>query len=110
MAREVEANGGAIALDDLIALNDEIAALSRAGLPLERGLLGFGIEVPGRLGAVATALGERMERGESLAEAVRDERLNLPATYRAVVEAGLRSGRLAAALEDLAAYARGSRS
>ena len=30
----------------------------------------------------------------------------LPATYRAVVEAGLRSGRLSAALEDLAAYAR----
>lgn len=101
------AAGGSIALDDLIALNDEIAALSRAGLPLERGLLGFGLDVPGRLGDVATALGERMARGEGLGEAIRSEGASLPATYRSVVEAGLRSGRLSAALEDLAAYARG---
>lgn len=107
MPGEAGAVGVAIGLDDLIALNDEIAALSRAGLPLERGLLGFGLEVPGRLGTVATALGDRLARGEGLGEAIRAEEVSLPATYRAVVEAGLRSGRLTAALEDLAAYARG---
>ncbi len=99
--------GGPIGLDELIALNDEIAALSRAGLPLERGLLGFGSEVPGRLGSAAAGLAERLERGEGLAEARRDDRAGWPPTSRAAVEAGLRSGRLAAALEDLAAYARG---
>lgn len=48
-----------------------------------------------------------MERGEGLAEAIRAEGAHFPTTYRAAVEAGLRSGRLSAALEDLAAFARG---
>lgn len=99
-------NGGAIALEDLIALNDEIAALVRAGLPLERGLLGVGSDVPGRLGRIATGLGERLRRGDSLPEALAAEGPKLPATYRAVVVAGLRAGRLPAALEGLATFAR----
>lgn len=99
--------GRSVGLEDLIALNDEIAALSRAGLPLERGLLGFGGEAPGRLGRVASAIGARMEAGASLPEAIGAEGEALPATYRAVVEAGLRSGRLAGALEGLATYGRG---
>ncbi len=96
----------AIGLDDLIALNDEIRALARAGLPLETGLLGFGVEAPGRLGSLARSLGARLERGETLPQALKAEGPEMPATYRAVVEAGLRSGRLAEALEDLAEYAR----
>lgn len=96
-----------IAIGDLIALNDEIAALARAGMPLERGLIGVGGDLPGRLRSIATALGARMERGASLAEALDAEGRAVPATYRAVVEAGLRSGRLAEALEGLAGFARG---
>ncbi len=45
-----------LSLNDLIALNDEVVALSRAGVPLGRGLLGFGADIRGKLGAVATAL------------------------------------------------------
>jgi general secretion pathway protein F len=99
--------GRSVGLDDLIALNDEIAALSRAGLPLERGLLGFGDEAAGRLGRLSRSIGGRMAEGETLEGALRAEGDALPATYRAVVEAGLRSGRLAAALEGLAESARG---
>ena len=47
-------------LDHLIALNDEIAALVRAGVPLERGLAELGGDMPGRLGEIATALAERL--------------------------------------------------
>jgi general secretion pathway protein F len=95
-----------LGLDDLIAVNDEIAALVRAGVPLERGLLGLGRDVRGRLGALARRIGEEMRRGASLSEALERAGPDLPATYRAVVEAGLRAGRLPAALEDVAAYAR----
>lgn len=95
-----------IAIEHLIALNDEIAALARAGLPLERGLIGVGGDLPGRLGGIATSLGARMERGASLSEALAAEGSAVPATYRAVVEAGVRSGRLAEALEGLASFAR----
>lgn len=97
---------GAVALDDLIALNEEIAALSRSGLPLERGLIGVGGDLPGRLGAIARELGQRMEGGESLVQALEANRSTIPPTYRAVVQAGVRSGRLAEALEGLAGFAR----
>ncbi|HEX8200909.1 MAG TPA: type II secretion system F family protein, partial [Isosphaeraceae bacterium] len=100
------AGGGVIGLEDLIALNDEIAALVRAGVPLERGLRDVGGALRGRLGAIAQTLGERMSRGESLAQALDAERGWIPRVYRAVVEAGLRGGRLAAALEGLAGFAR----
>ena len=44
---------GAITLDQLIALNDEMAALARAGVPLDRGLLAVGRELRGRTGKFA---------------------------------------------------------
>ena len=97
---------GAITLDQLIALNDEIVALTRSGMPLERGLVQTGAELRGRLGGITAALGKRMEAGESLPEALKSAG-DVPPVYRAVVEAGLRSGHLPTALEGLATYAKG---
>jgi len=104
---EGEARRGRITIDELIALNEEIAALVRAGVPLETGLVGFGSDVKGRLGRLAEALGGRLERGQSLPEALEAEGDRVPPLYRTVVEAGLRSGRLATALESLTGFARG---
>ena len=47
---------GSITIDQLLALNEEIAALVRAGVPLERGLVVAGRDLRGRLGRIATAL------------------------------------------------------
>jgi general secretion pathway protein F len=95
-----------LSLDQLIALNDEIAALVRAGIPLERGLLNLGSDFRGRLGGFATVLARRMEQGESLPDALDAEGSRLPRLYRAVIVSGLRSGRLPSALESLANFAR----
>jgi type II secretory pathway component PulF len=97
---------GPVTVEELIALNDEIAALARAGMPLERGLLDVGSDLPGRLRGIATALGARMSRGESLLEALEASGGSIPPVYLAVVEAGLRAGRLPMALEGLSTYAR----
>lgn len=97
---------GTLTLDDLIALNDEIAALVRAGVPLDRGLFDLGRDLPGQLSRVSTALAERISRGEDLAAAVDASRDQFPPLYQAIVAAGSRSGRLAAALEGLAVTAR----
>ena len=87
---------GRLSLDELIALNEEIAALVRAGVPLERGLVGTGRDLRGRLGRVAEAVGRRMEaEGCSLAEAVAAEGRSLPELYGAVVAAGIAPGRVA---------------
>jgi general secretion pathway protein F len=98
---------GSITIDQLLALNTEIAALVRAGVPLERGLVVAGRDVRGRLGRIATALSRRLSRGESLPEALEGEAQAIPPLYRSVVEAGARSGRLSIALEGMARYVRG---
>jgi general secretion pathway protein F len=94
-----------VTLDQLIALNDEIAALARAGVPLDEGLLHLGRDLPGRLGKLSRRLGERLEAGEPLTRVLEDEK-GLPPAYRAIVAAGIRSGRLAVALEGLSTLVR----
>ena len=96
----------AVSLDDLIALSDEIAALVRSGVPLDRGLLELGRDMPGRLGRLAAAVADRTAQGEPLDEALDQSAGGLPEICRAVVTAGLRAGRLPAALESLAASLR----
>ncbi|HEX4143218.1 MAG TPA: type II secretion system F family protein [Pirellulales bacterium] len=97
---------GAVSLDDLIALNDEIVALIRGGVPLERGLVGLSGDFPGRLRRISAALARRMSQGESLAAAMAAEPETFPPVYRALVAAGLRCGRLGPVLEGLANSAR----
>lgn len=95
-----------VTLEQLVALNDEIAGLVRAGVPLELGLSGLAAGAGGPLGRVSAELARRMQTGESLAEALRAEESRLPAVYRTVVEAGIRAGRLPAALEAMSNFAR----
>jgi general secretion pathway protein F len=96
----------AITIEQLTALNDEIASLVRGGMPLELGLRELGADAGGALAEISGALSERMRGGASLAEALRAEERRLPGAYRTVVEAGLRAGKLPAALEALSNYAR----
>jgi len=60
-------------LDDLIVLNQEIAVLVKAGIPLELGLRGLSGSVPSRLGHLAERLADRLSNGLSLVEALEHE-------------------------------------
>jgi general secretion pathway protein F len=91
-----------VTLEQLVALNEEMAALVRAGIPLEQGLVDLSRELPGRLGQLAGYLGTRMGAGESLVEIMARDPHVFPPVWRAVIEAGVRSGHLAVALEGLA--------
>ncbi len=86
-------------LDDLAAINDELAALVRAGVPLEPALKQLAAEMPGRLGRCARELAARLGRGEALEEILADPKLGFPPMYAAVLRAGQRCGRLAPAME-----------
>ncbi len=99
-------SSSSITLDQLVALNDEIVALARAGVPLERGLSGLGKDLPGGLGRVADELSKRLEAGESLDRVFADAGQTFPPVYQAVVQAGLRGGRLPSALEELSTSVR----
>jgi type II secretory pathway component PulF len=97
---------GALSLERLLALNEEVAALVRAGIPLDQGLTALGEDARGEFGAVATRLAERLRGGEALADILRQDDTTFPPVWRAVVLAGIRSGHLAAALEGWATTAR----
>jgi general secretion pathway protein F len=100
------AAGKPVTLDELVALNDEIIALARAGVPLEMGLREFGGDRSSALAALGSRLAGRMSRGVSLGEALRSEGAGLPPTYSAIVEAGLLANRLPEALEAVSEFAR----
>ena len=89
------------ALNDFILLNEEIAALVRARIPLESHLRKVGGELPAKAGELATRIGGRMSSGESLLTAVDAECASMPAIYRATMAAGVESGRLGGAIESL---------
>ena len=67
-----------VTLEEMIALNDEIVSLVRAGVPLELGLREMGEEQAGALGKITTALAVRMSRGQALAEALAAEGNSFP--------------------------------
>jgi type II secretory pathway component PulF len=92
----------AVTLDDLAALNREISALVASGLPLEEGLRQVARDYRGGVRSLAARLADETAAGKSLDEAIAAQGDALPPVYRAVVLAGLKSGRLAAALECFA--------
>jgi type II secretory pathway component PulF len=93
--------------DDLIALNEEIAAMARAGLPLDQGLSALAREMGrGRLQQVTAAIAEDMRRGQTLAEALDRQADRVPPYYGSLVTAGVRTGRIGDVLTTLTGYAR----
>ena len=91
----------ATTVDELLALNDEILAMVRAGIPLEQGLKAVSQDMTGQLRRLVEIISGGLERGENLATVLEDPGLSLPPVYCAVVAAGVRCGRLPAALESL---------
>ncbi len=89
------------ALADFILLNEELAALVRARVPLESHLTQVAAELPGKAGELAQRIGGRLLAGESMADAVEVECATMPAAYRATVVAGSERGQLAGAIESV---------
>lgn len=92
--------------DDFAALYVEIAALVRARVPLEQGLMRLSRELPRGAAGMSALIGEHLAAGRSLEQAIEDPRLRTPPVFRAALLAGLRSGRLAESLEATADAAR----
>jgi type II secretory pathway component PulF len=93
--------------DDLIALNDEIAGMARAGLPLDQGLAALAQEMgKGRLQRVTATLAADLRAGHTLPEALDRQAGRVPPFYASLVAAGMRTGRIGDVLATLTVYAR----
>src|SRR5688500_16429760 len=97
-----------VSLEQLIAVNDEVAALVRSGVPLELGLRQAAGDLPGRLRRISSDLAAALNRGDSLPEALDRCGHQFPPVYRAIVEAGLRGRNLPRALEAVTGFAKSS--
>ncbi len=98
--------GSSLSIADLIALNEEVIALVRCGVPLEQGLPALGARLSRDLQRLTQELGHDLEQGVSLDEALQRNANRIPPIYLEVVRAGLRSGRIASALENLSRMTR----
>jgi general secretion pathway protein F len=98
---------GQLSAEELIALNEEIAGMARAGLPLDQGLAALAREMGrGRLKDVTRQLAADLSAGYPLPEALKRQDGRLPPYYAALLSAGVRSGRIGDVLGTLTLYAR----
>jgi type II secretory pathway component PulF len=98
---------GPLSVEELISLNQEIAGMARAGLPLDQGLTALAQDMKrGRLRDVTQQLGDDLKAGKTLPQALMQQKGRLPSYYAALLEAGIRSGRLAEVLGSLTMYSR----
>jgi general secretion pathway protein F len=95
-----------LTLEQLTAVCDEIAALSRAGLPLDRGLKDASSELPTSVAKLTAELSRRLEAGEPLETLILSHQESFPPAYRAVLAAGVRAGDLPGAVEAVSRSAR----
>lgn len=95
-----------LSLEDLAAFNDEICALSKAGVPLALGLPAATAGLRRRVVALSNRLAVRLSEGHSLEEAMASEGETFPPVYRALVAVGVKTGRLDRALGSLSTFAR----
>src|SRR5438067_5829709 len=98
---------GSLSAEDLITLNEEIAGMARAGLPLDQGLAALAREMAtGKLQKVTASLARDLKDGHTLPEALDRQKGRVPPFYAGLVAAGVRTGRISEVLATLTLYAR----
>jgi len=81
--------------DDFILFNQQLAHLTQAGLPVERGLRLIAADLrSGRLANAANAVASDLERGLSLQDAFDRHSKQFPSLYAKLVDAGVKTGNL----------------
>lgn len=97
--------GGRLTDDDVVRLSEQIAGLTRAGMPLAPGLRAAADEVPpGRLRRTLAAIADSVERGASLEEAVAEQGDRIPGHLKGLVLIGARTGNMSQVLGRFVAF------
>lgn len=100
--RAAKARGSGLGADEFLIFNQQLAHLTEAGLPVERGLRLIAIDLKsGRLSRAAQGVAEQLERGVPLEQAFAGNSAQFPPLYGKLVEAGAKAGNLPAMLFNL---------
>jgi len=96
--------GKAVTADEFLALHRQIAALVSLGLPIEKHLAGWNRRQGRRLKRATRHVMIQLQKGETLSKALADVDKELAPVYRAVLEAGMISGKPGLALQELTEF------
>ncbi|MBU0618083.1 MAG: type II secretion system F family protein [Planctomycetes bacterium] len=96
-----------LSLDDFLFFNEQIAAMTNAGVPLQDGLRQLGADVgSGKLKRLLLELADDLAAGTRLEQALVKLQSRFPTQYAGVVRAGLESGDLGGTLYGLSTHLR----
>jgi len=90
---------------DLAIFSRQLATVLESGIPIARGLRGLSSDgVKGVMGKVIPDLAVRLERGETVSDAMAAHPEAFPPMYRSMIRAGERAGTLDRIVAELAVY------
>jgi len=96
---------GSVPTRELALFSRQLSTVLEAGIPLVRGLRGLAADTASKLLSRAVAdIGDRLERGESLSEALAAHPQCFNKMYVSMIRAGERAGTLDQIVEQLAIY------
>jgi type II secretory pathway component PulF len=96
-----------LSLAEFTFFNEQLAAMTRAGLPLDEGLRQLAADTGSRkLKRLVLDVASDLAAGQSLPQALERQARRFPTDYASVVRAGLQTGDLAGVLYGLAAHLR----
>ena len=92
----------AIGRNELLLFNQQLASITKAGIPLEKGLRELAVDVGSRsMRKLITEVADDLEAGVSIDKAIEQRRQRFPSLYSRILEAGVKTGRLGEMLTSL---------
>jgi len=92
----------AIGRNEFMLFNQQLASITKAGIPLERGLRELANDVTSRsMRKLIDAIADELEAGMSIEEAFESRQKRFPPLYGRILKAGVETGRLSEMLASL---------
>ncbi len=92
----------AVGRNEFLLFNQQLASITKAGIPLERGLRELVKDVGSRsMRRLITEIADELEAGVGIEEAVEKRKKRFPALYGLILKAGVQTGRLSEMLTSL---------
>jgi type II secretory pathway component PulF len=92
----------AIGRSEFLLFNQQLASITKAGIPLEKGLRELAGDVSSKsMRKLVSAIAEELEAGVSIEQAFEKRQKRFPALYGRILKAGVETGRLSEMLTSL---------
>jgi type IV pilus assembly protein PilC len=92
----------AIGRNEFVLFNQQLASITKAGIPLERGLRELASDIQSRsMQKLVNAIADELEAGVSIEQAFEKRQKHFPPLYGRILKAGVETGRLSEMLTSL---------